>query len=159
MMFDLSTHLTVIKSVLAQAFLFGLAVSMASAQPTAVVPLNVIYPGEKISTDKVKLVDVVNPNLRPGYAKIFAEVEGLVTTKTLLPGRTIPVKALREAYLVERGKTVSLVYAANGMILTAQAIALQNGALGEMIQARNVDSGLTVTGTIMEDGSIRATLR
>lgn len=159
MMFDLSTHLTRTKFVLFQVLSLGLALSAAVAQPTAVVPLNVIYPGEKISTENVKLVDVINPNLRPGYAKVFAEVEGLVTTKTLLPGRTIPIKALREAFLVERGKTVSLVYAANGMILTAQAIALQNGALGQMIQARNVDSGLTVTGTIMPDGSLRATLR
>lgn len=159
MMFDLSKHIAATKAFVLAVSLIVFMGTNAIAQPTAVVPLNVIYPGEKISVAMVKMVDVVNPNLRPGYAKALNEVDGLVTTKTLLPGRTIPVKALREAYLVERGKTVSLVYAANGMILTAQAVALQDGSLGELIRTRNVDSGLTVSGTIMADGSVRATIR
>lgn len=160
MMFEFSK---VIKICRPSHYLSGLALLLlcsvfenAVAQPTAVVPQNMIYPGETISADMVKLVDVINPNLKPGYAKVIAQVDGLVTTKTLIPGRTIPISALREAYLVERGETVKLIYEANGIFLTIQAIALQNGTLGELVRARNVDSGLTVLATIMADGNLRA---
>lgn len=126
------------------------------AQPTAVVPQSVIYPGQKISAEMVREVGVINPNLRPGYAKVIAEVDGFVTKKTLLPGRVIPVSALREAYLIERGKKVPLVFSNNKMVITAQGIALQNGGLGDMIRARNLDSGIIISGIIMQDGSLRA---
>lgn len=163
MMFEFSKPFKIIKFIQVWAFLSAIfavfLVPNAFAQPTAVVPQNMIYPGETISRDMVKLVDVLNPNLKPGYAKVIAQVDGLVTTKTLLPGRTIPVSALRQAYLVERGETVKLVYSANGILLTAQAIALQNGALGEMVRARNVDSGLTILATIMADGNLKASVR
>lgn len=135
--------------------LFAL-VTIAHAQQTAVVPQTVIYPGQKILREMVREVSVINPNLRPGYAKVIAEVDGFVTKKTLLPGRIIPVNALREAYLIERGKKVALVFSNNKMVITAQGIALQNGGLGEVIKARNLDSGIMVSGVIMQDGTLRA---
>lgn len=143
---------------LVAASLFAL-VTIVHAQPTAVVPDSVIYPGQKISREMVREVDVINPNLRPGYAKIIAEVDGFVTRRTLLPGRVIPVSALREAYVIERGKKVALVFSNNKMIITAQGVALQNGGLGEVIKARNLDSGIIVSGIIMQNGTLRAMLK
>ena len=132
-----------------------LAPVISMAQPTAVVPHQIIYPGEEISFDMVKLVDVINPNLRPGYAKVIAQVEGFVTKKTLLPGRIIPVSALREAYMMERGKNISMVFSTHGLMITAQGVALQNGTLGELVRARNLDSGTIIIGTVMQDGTLR----
>lgn len=155
MKFDLNKFFSAIALVV-----FGFAVIVISnlsahAQPTAVVPQQIIYPGQEITFDMVKEVDVVNPNLRPGYAKIIEEVEGFITKKTLLPGRTIPVSALREAYVIERGKNISMVFSNNSMIITAQGVALQNGGLGEVVRARNLDSGVIISGTVMQDGTLR----
>lgn len=131
-------------------------VTIAQAQQTAVVPQSVIYPGQKISREMVREVEVINPNLRPGYARIIAEVDGFVTKKTLLPGRIIPVSVLRDSYLIERGKNVALVFSNNKIVITAQGIALENGGLGEVIKARNLDSGVIISGIIMQDGTLRA---
>lgn len=154
MKFDLNRCLSAIAVAV-----FGFAIYItnlsAHAQPTAVVPEQIIYPGQQISFDMVKEVDVVNPNLRPGYAKVLEEVEGFVTKKTLLPGRTIPVSALREAYVIERGKNISMVFSNNTMVITAQGVALQNGGLGEVVRARNLDSGIIISGTVMQDGTLR----
>ena len=84
MKFDLNKFFSAIALIV-----FGFAVILISnlsahAQPTAVVPQQIIYPGQEITFDMVKEVDVVNPNLRPGYAKIVEEVEGFITKKTLL---------------------------------------------------------------------------
>jgi flagella basal body P-ring formation protein FlgA len=135
---------------------FFVLVTSVYAQQTAVVPESIIYPGQKISRAMVREVNVINPNLRPGYAKIISEVDGFVTKKTLLPGRIIPVSALREAYLIERGKKVALVFSNNKMVISAQGIALQNGGLGEVIKARNLDSGIIISGIIMQNGTLRA---
>ncbi|MEP2946350.1 MAG: flagellar basal body P-ring formation chaperone FlgA [Lentilitoribacter sp.] len=155
MKFDLNKSFSAIALVI-----FGFAVILISnlsahAQPTAVVPQQIIYPGQEITFDMVKEVDVLNPNLRPGYAKIIEEVEGFITKKTLLPGRTIPVSALREAYVIERGKNISMVFSNNSMVITAQGVALQNGGLGEVVRARNLDSGVIISGTVMQDGTLR----
>jgi flagella basal body P-ring formation protein FlgA len=78
-----------------------------------------------------------------------------VTKKTLLPGRIIPVSALREAYMMERGKNISMVFSTHGLMITAQGVALQNGTLGELVRARNLDSGTIIIGTVMQDGTLR----
>lgn len=155
MKFDLNRFYSAIALVT-----FGFAIVLisnlsAQAQPTAVVPHQIIYPGQEITIDMIKEVDVTNPNLRPGYAKVIEQVEGFVTKKTLLPGRTIPVSALREAYVIERGKNVSMVFSNNSMVITAQGVALQNGGLGEVVRARNLDSGVIIMGTVMQDGTLR----
>lgn len=159
MMFEPSKPKSKFKRKLWSALLGVAAVILAPvismAQPTAVVPHQIIYPGEKISFEMVKLVDVINPNLRPGYAKVIAEVEGFVSKKTLLPGRIIPVNSLREAYMMERGKNISMVFSTNGLMIVAQGVALQNGTLGERVRARNLDSGTIILGTVMQDGTLR----
>ena len=69
----------------------------------ALVPVRTIYPGETITSEQVKPVEVTNPNISAGYASDISEVEGMISKQTLLPGRTIPVAALREPSLVTRG--------------------------------------------------------
>lgn len=159
MMFDLhaeqKTLLRTLFVIAASLFVPLFASSSALAQPTAVVPEHIIYPGQQISSDMVREVVVTNPNLRPGYARVIAEVDGFVTKKTLLPGRIIPVAMLREAYLIERGKTVPMIFSNSGMTITAQGVALQNGGLGEIIRVRNLDSGVIIAGTVMQDGTLR----
>lgn len=132
------------------------AVPMAHAgRGTAVVPERTIYPGEELLADMVREVDVTNPNLRAGYAEITSEVLGKVTTRTLLPGRTIPVAALRDSWAVERGKTVQLIFSGNGLTITAAGTPLENAAIGDLIRVRNIESGLIVSGTVMDNGSIQ----
>lgn len=64
----------------------------------AVVPTTIIYPGDTLSASQLQEVEVTNPNLAGDYAKSLSQVEGLVSKRTLLPGRTISVSALRDLY-------------------------------------------------------------
>ena len=83
------------------------------------------------------------------------EVLGKVTTRTLLPGRTIPVAALRDSWAVERGKTVQLIFSGKGLTITATGTPLENAAIGDFIRVRNVETGVIISGTVMDNGSIR----
>jgi flagella basal body P-ring formation protein FlgA len=120
----------------------------------AVVPTQIIYPGQEITESQVKAVPVTNPNIAPGYAQRLSEVTGLVTTKTLLPNRTIMVAALREAWTVRRGDKVVLVYDNAGLKITAAGTPLNDGVVGDLIKVRNTDTGVIISGTVRPDSSI-----
>ncbi|MDW9571030.1 flagellar basal body P-ring formation protein FlgA [Sinorhizobium meliloti] len=122
--------------------------------PTAVIPKQTIYPGEKLDASMLEVVDVTNPDLRDGYVRSIDEVDGMVTKRTLLPGRVILASALREQYAVERGSTARLVFNTGGLTITAAGSPLQDAAVGDLIRVRNVDTGVIVSGTVMADSTI-----
>ncbi|HCL65187.1 MAG TPA: flagella basal body P-ring formation protein FlgA [Rhizobium sp.] len=121
----------------------------------AVVPTQIIYPGETVSASKIVEVAVTNPNLAGGYASSAHDVIGMVTTRTLLPGRTIPVSGLREPYAIKRGTNVRLTFAIGSMQISASGTPLADASIGEVIKVRNLDSGVIVTGTVMADGTVQ----
>jgi flagella basal body P-ring formation protein FlgA len=57
--------------------------------------------------------------------------------------------------LVANGAEVRLVYVDGGLTIVAAGSALQDGAIGDLIRVRNSDSGLTVSGAVQADGSVR----
>ncbi|MBW3097370.1 flagellar basal body P-ring formation protein FlgA [Pseudohoeflea sp. DP4N28-3] len=137
------------------AVLLAAAGPAAAAPKIALVPERVIYPGEELTGQMVRPVEVLNPNLAAGYASQLDEIQGMVATRTLLPGRTIPVATLRQAWAVERGAPVVLIFADSGLFITAPGTPLENGAVGDLVRVRNTDSGVIVSGTIMNDGTIK----
>ncbi|ENN84072.1 flagellar basal body P-ring biosynthesis protein FlgA [Rhizobium freirei PRF 81] len=131
------------------------AQSADASMGTAVVPTETIYPGDIISSGQLEEVEVTNPNLTGDYAKRTREVTGKVSKRTLLPGRTISVSALRQPFAVTRGSNVRLVMSMGTMTITAAGTPLDDGAVGDSIRARNMDSGIIVNGTVLENGTIR----
>lgn len=146
-----------------RARLGGLAAVMALLAPaclwaqdlgTAVVPVSIIYPGEEIGAGRVQMVEVTNPNLSGDYARTARDVVGLVSRSTLLPGRTIPLSSLREPFAMTRGSTVRLTFNIGNLTISAAGSPLVDAAVGDVIRARNLDSGVIVSGTVMSDGTI-----
>ena len=143
-------------ALVAPAVLAGLLVADAALADTrtAVVPKRIIYPGEEIQAGQLEVVEVTNPNIVKGFAETIGDVSGLVTKRTLLPGRVILVSALREPFLVSRGSTVQMVFDNGSLVIRASGTPLQDGAAGELIRIRNKDSGVIVSGTVMADGTV-----
>lgn len=134
----------------------GLFTGQANAEMGhAVVPRQIIYPGQEIDAAQLQEVEVTNPKLAGGYASAVDEVAGKVSSRTLLPGRTIQLSALREPYTVKRGSPVRLTFSVGNMLISASGTPLDNAAVGEVIKVRNLDSGVTVSGTVMADGTVQ----
>ncbi len=133
---------------------------LLSAEPAfaerrmAVIPTQTIYPGELIDAQRLEEVEVTNPALTGDYAVSTNQVAGKVSSRTLLQGRVILVSALREPYAVERGKAVRIVFTNGPLTITAGGAPLENAAVGDLIRVRNTDSGIIVSGTVMDDGTI-----
>lgn len=127
----------------------------ALAQGFAVVPTQTIYPGETVSATQLEEVAVTNPNIAGGYAQSIAEVEGMISKRTLLPGRTIPVASLRPPYAINRGANVRLTFTLGNMTISASGTPLADASVGDVIKVRNLDSGVIVTGTVLADGTVQ----
>ena len=127
----------------------------AFAQPHAVVPTQTVYPGETLTASQLEEVAVTNPNIAGGYAQSIAEVEGMISKRTLLPGRTIPVASLRPPYAINRGANIRLTFTLGSMTISASGTPLTDASVGDVIKVRNLDSGVIVTGTVLADGTVQ----
>jgi flagella basal body P-ring formation protein FlgA len=128
----------------------------AHAQEVVLIPNRVIYPGETIDLAALKEV-TLKPGrvVPPAVAFRTPELDGKVAKRTLLPGRYIPATAVREAWLVEQGASVQVMFVSGALTISATAVTLQSGAAGDFVKVRNIDSGKVFSGTVMADGSIR----
>jgi flagella basal body P-ring formation protein FlgA len=130
--------------------------SPVSAEDVAVVTNRVVYPGETIGADALREVPVKNGKRDLSAVVTFVEqVEGKVARRTLLPGRFIAVNSVRDAYLIEQGAAVQVMFVHGGLTISATAVTLQAGSAGDVVKVRNMDSGNVFTGTVMADGSVR----
>lgn len=123
------------------------------------VPRGVVYPGETIS--EAHLIEKPFQSEAIAGAAVFATREGLVgkvAKQTLLPNAPISFGAVREAFAVKLGQPTVVIFEAGSLVISATAVSLQSGAVGEMISLRNTDSGTTIRGVIQGDGTVRVGL-
>ena len=145
-------------------YLSGLAVALglaawagqAWAGQSVPVPAVTIYPG-----DIIRATMLTERDLPPDFAGQGATIldpgslVGKTARRTLLPGLPVSINAVGEPKLVTTGAMVRVVFVEGGLTITTYASALQGGSAGDVIPVRNLESGLTVSGTIASDGSIR----
>jgi flagellar basal body P-ring formation protein FlgA len=140
----------------------ALATALAGAGPVLAqnlelpVPRVTIYPGDTISADQ--LADrafIASTVTRASVIDDKRVLSGKVARRTLLPGQPVQVNAVRDAYLVNQGKSSLVVFENVGLTITTQAIALDNGGAGDVVKLRNPDSGLVIQGTVERDGTVR----
>ena len=150
--------LTQARSILKAAIvLFATACAVPSLAQEALVPAPkaVIYPGDVILDEM--LVDVANV-ARDGSGP-FVDSRSLIVGKaarlTLLPGHAIPFSGVSNRKLVSNGAEVKLVFSEGDLVIMTTGAALQEGSIGDIVRVRNDDSGVTVSGTVQPDGSVR----
>lgn len=143
-----------------------LAGCLASIAPAAAgvvrlpVPNVTLYPGDLLSADMLSNRRFrASAAARVPVARSADEVVGKVARRTLLRGKPIALHALRKPYLVKKGNPIKVVYSVSGLVITTYATSLKSGSLGEVIQARNIDSGKIIVGVIGKDGSLMMRLQ
>jgi flagella basal body P-ring formation protein FlgA len=60
-----------------------------------------------------------------------------------------------EPRLVTNGARVKVVFSEGDLEITTYGAALQAGAAGDLVAVRNLESGLTISGVVQPDGSVR----
>ncbi len=133
-----------------------LLLSARAEEPGAPTPKAVIYPGDVIRDEM--LSDSPEGGVRDSdgpFVEDRALIVGKVARLTLLPGHAIPYAGVSNRKLVANGAEVKLVYAEGGLLIMTEGAALQDGAIGDVVRVRNSDSGVTVSGAVQPDGSVK----
>ena len=128
----------------------------ASESNALPVPTITIYPGDVIKDNW--LVDRDFASTSPARGNVVASrdvVVGKIARRTLLPGTPIPLNAVSDPKIVSNGAKVRIVFEELGLTIVTYGAALQDGGVGELISLRNLETGITISGTVQSDGSVR----
>ena len=71
------------------------------------------------------------------------------------PARQFPRNAVSAPKIVANGAKVRIVLEEGALSIATYGAALQDGCAGDVISLRNLETGLTVSGTVQADGSVR----
>lgn len=134
----------------------SIAVPAFTQEAVVVVATRTIYPGETVSSDALEEITLrAGATPQQSVALSFEELEGKVARRTILPKRYIPLAAVRDPFLVDRGKPAQVFLREGGLIITITAVPLESGSAGDRIRVRNVDSGAIFDGIVLADGTIQ----
>jgi flagella basal body P-ring formation protein FlgA len=97
----------------------------------------------------------------PGsFAASFGDPNGLIGKEVravIKGGRPILTSQIGAPVLIERNATVSVFYYPDGIVLEAEARALDSAAAGEAIRVQNMGSRRIISGRVQDDGTILVT--
>lgn len=119
------------------------------------VPSLTLYPGDRISADAMidKVFSVNAANLQ-SYAIDLRQLEGKYAKRTLVAGQPIALASIKEQDAVQKGVAAPAVFESDGLVIATVLMPLESGAAGALIQARNIESGLTVHARVSGDGRL-----
>lgn len=94
----------------------------------------------------------LQPGRIPGALADPAEAEGMEARVTLYAGRPVRAGDIGPPAIVERNQIVTLVFARNGLSITAEGRALDRGGAGDLVRVMNLASRSTVTARLSQTG-------
>ena len=94
--------------------------------------------------------------LNRAYLSDSAAVIGKVLKKNLSRKALFTSALLSDPQIIDKGQHVDLQAGSAGLKVSATAIALQGGAVGEKIRVKNLASNKIVEGTILSSGAVQA---
>lgn len=127
-----------------------LLMTAAPALADVVVPTRTIRPHSLIMPEDV----TVKPVTVSGAIGDPAQVIGMEARVALYPGRPMQPEDVRPPALVERNAIVTLRFSQGGLVIATEGRALGRAAVGETVRVMNLGSRNTVSGRVMDDGSV-----
>jgi flagella basal body P-ring formation protein FlgA len=118
--------------------------------PSATIGAGQIIGSDDVSERRFK----TTPRSLSGIATEKDDITGKMARRPLQAGRPIPLSALMKPLSVRRGSKVTATFAEAGLSISIQLTALEDGAIGDVITARNVSTGATVQATVIAAGQL-----
>lgn len=118
------------------------------------VPRRAIEPGARLGDDDVETAWLPAAQARAGTVIDIGDLAGREAVRRLAPGRPVRTADLRRPRLIRKGETVTLVYTASGLELSAQGRALGDAGEGETIRVLNTGSARQVEGVVLGPGRV-----
>lgn len=127
----------------------------AFGETRVVVPAHDILRGSTIAETDLTYGTSAN-SVMPSTITAMPDLVGMQARRTLRAGETVRLEDVRRPVLVTKGSTVTMVFEAPGIVLTASGRAMSEGGMGENVTIQNPMSYRQITGVVIGPGQIRA---
>jgi flagellar basal body P-ring formation protein FlgA len=120
-----------------------------------VVPAHDIARGTTLSEADLVFA-TVNGDVMNGTVTAKGDLVGMQARRMLRTGETVRLEDVRRPVLVGKGSTVTMMFEAPGIVLTASGKALSEGGLGETVTVQNPASFRQISAVVTGPGQVRA---
>jgi flagella basal body P-ring formation protein FlgA len=121
-----------------------------------VVPARDIARGETISESDLSYVFVAPNAVMPGTATAMSSIVGMQTRRVLRAGESMRNDDVRAPILVTKGTTVTMIFDAPGVTLTATGRAMSEGGVGDTVTIQNPASFRQISAVVTGPGTVKA---
>jgi flagellar basal body P-ring formation protein FlgA len=145
---------------LALSMLFAaLAAIPALADPGVriVVPARDIARGQTIADSDLTYANVPGNALMSGTVTSFAAVKDMEARRMLHAGEVLRADDVRHPIVVTKGQTITMLFHAPGVELTAMGRAMGEGGVGDTVTVQNPSSFRMIIGVVSAPGTVIAT--
>jgi len=124
----------------------------------AIVAVRDIPKGKVISLGDVRREKLPSSKVVGGVLTLDS-VLGKVAKRDIRAGEVVKERDLEPNFVVKRGRPVRIIYEANGIHVELPAIALENGAVGDIIKVRNVSTGKVIVCKVIGENTVKFLLK
>ncbi len=110
--------------------------------------------GQTLTSDDLMLSEVDISRLHKAYFTRIADATGLRVKRALAASTTLHAGMLEREELIKRGSQVEIVALHAGLQVRMRGKALADGAKGDRVKVKNLNSGRIVSGTVTGRGII-----
>ncbi len=129
--------------------------AFAHAGVRIVIPTHDIARGTTITQTDLAY-KTTNDNVQSGIVNSVNDLIGMQTRRVLHAGESIRLDDVRHPILVVKGSTVTMIFEAPGITLTAAGRAMSEGGLGETVTVQNPTSFRQVSAIVTGPGQVNA---
>ena len=129
--------------------------ALADAGVRMVVPARDIARGTTISPADLAS-KTADGNVQSGTVTSASDLVGMQTRRVLHAGESVRLEDVRRPTLVVKGSTVTMIFEAPGITLTAAGRAMSEGGLGETVTLQNPVSFRQISAIVTGPGQVRA---
>ncbi len=118
------------------------------------VATRTLTPGTVIAVSDVVMGDIWITDAAGDYVEEPASLVGKKVLRVIGAGSPLPMSGLHYPRTIQRGAPVTLAIEIGTLAVKMSGVAMQDGAIGDRIQARNNTSQRVVEGVISAEGTI-----
>jgi len=122
-----------------------------------IVPAHDIPRGQTISEDDLTYATVAGNALMAGVITNLSVAKDMEARRMLRAGEPFRADDVRKPVVVTRGETVTMLFDAPGVELTATGRAMGEGGVGDTVMVQNPASFRMINGVISAPGTVIAT--
>lgn len=121
-----------------------------------VVPAHTIARGDVVNESDLTYATVEGSALMAGVATRIDEVKDLQARRVLTAGQPVRTSDVRRPVVVNKGQTVTMIFSAPGVEVTAMGRAMSEGGVGDTVTVQNPASFRMISATVTAPGTVRA---